>query len=63
MNRELATDHALLVDPSMFKTCVLRPFARTLLAATGDSDKHSIVGEYSCKHMNFGDSVKITGLS
>lgn len=63
LNRELATDHALLVDPSMFKTCVLRPFARTLLAATGDSDKHSIVGEYSCKHMNFGDSVKITGLS
>ncbi len=63
LNRELATDHALLVDPSMFKTAVLRPFARTLLAATGDSDKHSIVGEYSCKHMNFGDSVKITGLS
>lgn len=63
LNRELATDTALLVDPSMFKTCVLRPFARTLLAATGDSDKHSIVGEYSCKHMNFGDSVKITGLT
>jgi len=63
LNRELATDHALLVDPSMFKTAVLRPFSRTLLAATGDSDKHSIVGEYSCKHMNFGDSVKITGLS
>ena len=63
LNRELSTDTALLVDPSMFKTCVLRPFARTLLAKTGDSDKHSIVGEYSCKHMNFGDSVKITGLS
>lgn len=63
LNRELATDTALLVDPSMFKTCVLRPFARTLLAATGDFDKHSIVGEYSCKHMNFGDLVKITGLT
>ena len=63
LNRELATDHALLIDPSMFKTAVLRPFARTLLAKTGDSDKHSIFGEYSCKHMNFGDSVKITGLS
>jgi hypothetical protein len=63
LNRELATDTALLVDPSMFKTAVLRPFARTLLAKTGDSDKHSIVGEYSCKHMNFGDSVKITGLT
>ena len=63
LNRHLATDTALLIDPAMFKTCVLRPFARTLLAATGDSDKHSIVGEYSCKHMNFGDSVKITGLT
>lgn len=63
LNRELATDTALLIDPSMFKTAVLRPFSRTLLAASGDSDKHSIVGEYSCKHSNFGDSVKITGLS
>lgn len=63
LNRHLATDHALLIDPSMFKTAVLRPFARTLLAKTGDSDKHHIVGEYSCKHMNFGDSVKIIGLS
>lgn len=63
LNRHLATDTALLIDPSMFKTCVLRPFARTLLAQTGDSDKHSIVGEYSCKHMNFADSVKITGLT
>lgn len=63
LNRHLASDTALLIDPSMFKTCVLRPFARTLLAQTGDSDKHSIVGEYSCKHMNFSDSVKITGLT
>ncbi len=63
LNRELLSTHALLIDPSMFKTAVLRPFARTLLAKTGDSDKHSIVGEYSCKHMNFADSVMITGLS
>lgn len=63
LNRHLASDTALLIDPAMFKTCVLRPFARTLLAKNGDSDRHSIVGEYSCKHMNFGDSVKITGLS
>ena len=63
LNRHLASDTALLIDPAMFKTCVLRPFARTLLAKNGDSDRHSIVGEYSCKHMNFGDSVKITGLT
>ena len=63
LNRHLAADTALLIDPSMFKTCVLRPFSRTLLAKTGDSDTHHIVGEYSVKHMNYGDSVKITGLA
>jgi len=63
LNRELKTDHALLIDPTMFKTCTLRPFTRTLLAKNGDSDRHHIVGEVSCKHTNFADSVKITGLS
>lgn len=63
LNRHLLTTHALLVDPAMFRTTVLRPFTRTLLAKNGDSDKHFIVGEYSCKHMNFGDSGMITGLS
>lgn len=63
LNRELKTTHALLIDPTMFKTCTLRPFTRTLLAKNGDSDRHHIVGEVSCKHTNFGDSVKITGLS
>ena len=63
LNRELKTDHALLIDPTMFKTCTLRPFTRTLLAKSGDSDKHLVIGEVSCKHTNFGDSVKITGLS
>jgi hypothetical protein len=63
LNRELKTTHALLIDPTMFKTCTLRPFTRTLLAKNGDSDRHHIVGEVSCKHTNFGDSVMITGLS
>ena len=63
LNRELLTTHALLIDPTMFKTCTLRPFTRTLLAKNGDSDRHHIVGEVSCKHTNFGDSVMITGLS
>ena len=63
LNRELKTDHALLIDPTMFKTCTLRPFIRTLLAKNGDSDRHHVVGEVSCKHTNFGYSVKITGLS
>ena len=63
LNRELLVTHALLIDPTMFKTCTLRPFTRTLLAKNGDSDRHHIVGEVSCKHTNFGDSVMITGLS
>jgi hypothetical protein len=63
LNRELKVDHALLIDPTMFKACTLRPFTRTLLAKSGDSDKHLVIGEVSCKHTNYGDSVKITGLS
>ena len=63
LNRHMLTSVALLIDPTMFKQCVLRPFTRTLLAKNGDSDRHYVVGEYSCKHTNWGDSVKITGLS
>lgn len=63
LNRHLEATTALLIDPSMFKTCTLRPFTRTLLAKNGDSDRHQIVGEMSVKHMNFADSVKITGLA
>lgn len=63
INRQNLATHAFLIDPTMFKQCVLRPFTRTLLAATGDSSKHFVVGEVSCKHVNFGDSGMITGLS
>jgi len=63
LNRHQITDRAFLIDPSMFKQVVLRPFTRTLLAKIGDSDKHYIVGEMSVKHTNFGDSHMITGLT
>ena len=63
LNRHQLTDRAFLIDPSMFKQVVLRPFTRTLLAKTGDSDKHHIVGEMSVKHTNFGDSHMIVGLT
>ena len=62
LNRHMKTDTALLIDPSMFRTCVLRPITRELLAKNGDSDRHFVVGEMSVKHMNFGDSVQITNL-
>ena len=63
LNRHQLTTHAFLLDPSMWRSCVLRPFSRTLLAKNGDSDKHFIVGEYSLKHMNYADGGMITGLS
>lgn len=63
INRNQLSTHAFLVDPSMFKQCVLRPFTRTLLAKNGDSDTHFVVGEVSNKHVNYSDSGMITGLS
>ena len=63
LNRHMKSTHALLIDPSMFRTCVLRPFTREMLAKNGDSDRHMVVGEYSVKHMSFADSGMITGLS
>ena len=63
LNRHQLTTHAFLIDPAMFRSSVLRPFARTLLGKTADGDTHAVVGEYSLKHMNFADSGMISGLS
>jgi len=63
INRNQLSTHAFLLDPSMFKQCVLRPFTRTLLAKNGDADTHFCVGEVSVKHSNYSDSGMITGLS
>lgn len=63
LNRHQLSTHAFLIEPSMWRSAVLRPFSRTLLAKNGDSDKHYVVGEYSLKHMNFGADHMITGLS
>jgi len=63
LNRHQLVTHAFLIDPSMWRQTVLRPISRTLLAKTSDSDKHAVVMEIGLKHMNFGDSHMITGLS
>jgi hypothetical protein len=63
LNRLNLATNAYLIDPSMFKQCVLRPFTRTLLAKSGDSDKHMVIGEISVQHSQFADSGMITGLS
>ena len=63
LNRHQLTTNAFLIDPSMFRSAVLRPFSRTLLGKTSDGDTHAIVGEYSLKHMNYADSGMITAIT
>lgn len=65
LNRQQAnlSTHAYLMDPSMFRNVVLRPYTRTAMAVTGDSQKHLVTAELSNKHLSFADSGMITGLS
>ena len=63
LNRHQMTTHMFMLDPSMWRTASLRPFARTLLAKTGDSDTHMVVGELGLMHKNPSGSGMITGLS
>jgi hypothetical protein len=63
LNRFMKADAALLFDPANWKKAVLRPFSRTLLAKTGDADRHFIVGEFGLKHVNYKASGAITGLT
>lgn len=63
LNRSQQASRAFLIDPSMWKQCVLRPFTRTLLAKNGDADTHFVVGEVSLKHSSFADGGMMTGLS
>ena len=36
LNRHMLTDRVFLIDPTYVRSCVLRPFSRTLLAQTSD---------------------------
>jgi len=63
LNRHQLTDHAFLIDPSMWRSCVLRPFARTLLGKQSDGDTHAITAEMSLKHMSYSDSGMINALT
>lgn len=63
LNRFMKADAALLFDPANWKKATLRPFTRTLLAKTGDADRHFIVGEFGLKHVNYKASGVITGLT
>lgn len=63
LNRHQMTTHAFLLDPSMWRSAVLRPTTRTLLSKTGDSDKHFCVYEGGLMHLNHSASAQINGLS
>lgn len=63
LNRFMKATEALILDPSMWSIAVLRPWTRELLAKTGDSDRHLIVGEFSVKHKNYKGTGRITGLT
>lgn len=63
LNRFMKADSALLFDPKNWKTQTLRPFTRTLLAKTGDADRHFVVGEFGLKHVNYKATGAITGLT
>lgn len=63
INRFLKATEALIFKPEMWRLVTLRPFTRELLAKTGDSDRHLIVGEFSLKHLNAKGSARITNLS
>ena len=63
INRFLKATECLIFKPEMWRLVTLRPFTRELLAKTGDSDRHLIVGEFSLKHMNHKGTARITNLS
>jgi hypothetical protein len=63
INRFIKADSALVFDSANWKQVTLRPWTRELLAKTGDSDRHMIVGEFSLKHLNYSASGAIKGLT
>lgn len=63
INRFIDSGSCLIFKPEMWRIATLRPFTRELLAKTGDSDRHMIVGEFSLKHLNTKGSALITNLS
>ncbi len=63
LNRIQMSTHAFLLDPTMWRSAVLRPTSRTLLAKTGDSDKHFVTYEGGLMHLNDKASAQINALT
>jgi hypothetical protein len=54
---------ALFVDPSMANVAYLRPFKKTKLAKTGDSEKHLMNVEYTLVCKNEKAHAKVSGIA
>lgn len=63
LNRVQMSTHAFLLDPTMWRSAVLRPTSRTLLAKNGDADTHFVVYEGGLMHLHPSASGQINGLS
>jgi len=63
LNRIQMTTHAFLLDTTMWRSAVLRPTTRTLLAKSGDSDKHFVAYEGGLMHLNDKASAQINALT
>lgn len=63
LNRFMKADSALLFDPANWKISTLRPWSREPLAKTGDANREQIIGEFGLKHVNYGASGAIIGLT
>lgn len=63
MDRFIKSTDAIAYDAGNWKLMVMRPWTREVLAKTGDSTRHFLLGEYGLKHKNFLASGLITGLS
>lgn len=63
INRYIYSQHAYLLDPSMWKRAVLRPWFRQDLAKVGDRESKQIIGEFSLVNRNFLSSGLIGDLT
>ena len=62
-NRWLKSSDALILDPSNFDLCWLRPWKKEELAKTGDARRWLLVGECGLKHKNYKSTGRIDNLS
>lgn len=63
LNRFQLPTVAWLLDPEMWSNVTLRPWARTPLAKTGDSNRQMLVGEFGLKNKNFKSSPLISDIA